>query len=193
MKIARIAALAAVLGLAACASYSAIDANKPVGVGDGVLVQPQIAWGQAPFPGFTGTLWTQDGASLDALMFFTGIEPGKPLIDASNVPREEVRVYRAGMLPDDVMELLCANLSKLGYLQVKGATLRPSPFGSVTGFRFDLTFSTGDGLNMKGEALAVQRGGKLDMILFLAPTEYYYDHFGPTVEKVFGSVQVAAN
>jgi len=92
-----------------------------------------------------------------------------------------------------VMELLAANLGKLGYQQVKTANLRPAPFGSAAGFRFDMTFSTQDGLEMKGEALFAQRDGKLDMILFMAPTEYYYDHFGPTVEKVFGSVQIAGN
>jgi hypothetical protein len=193
MKIARAAALAAVVGLSACASYSAIDADKAVPVGNGVAVTPQIRWGEAPFPGFTGKLWTEDGVALDSLMFFTGIEPGKPLIDASRVSKSEIRVYQASMVPDDVMELLAANFGKLGYQQVKTANLRPAPFGAAAGFRFDMTFSTQDGLEMKGEALFAQRGGKLDMILFMAPSEYYFDHFGPTVEKVFGSVQVAGN
>jgi hypothetical protein len=192
MTFVRVLALGMVLGLAACASYSAIDANTQVPVGDGVLVSPQIKWGQAPFPGFKGTLWTEDGAALDSLMFFTGIAPGKPLIDANGVDDKELKVYQAGMLPDDVMELLSTNFSKLGYQQTHAANLRPAPFGSAEGFRFDMTFTTSDGLEMKGAALFTQRGGKLDLILFIAPTEYYYDHFSPTVEKVFGSVQLAS-
>ena len=191
MRIVRAAALVSVLGLAACASYTAIDAAAPVPVGDNVLVSPQINWGKAPFPGFTGELWTEDGMRLDSLMFFTGIAPGKALIDASGVSKTEMKVYQAGMVPDDVMELLSSNFSKLGYQQVHASNLRPAPFGPVGGFRFDLTFSTVDGLNMKGMALAAQRDGKLDLILFIAPTEYYYDHYSPTVEKIFGSVQVA--
>ena len=191
MKILRALALGTVLGLAACASYSSIDAAAPVAVGNNVMVSPQINWGKAPFPGFTGTLWTEDGVTLDSLMFFTGIAPGKALIDASGVPSNEMKVYQASMVPDDVMELLASNFSKLGYQQVRAANLRPAPFGSTGGFRFDLTFSSATGLNMKGMALAAQRDGKLDMILFIAPTEYYYDHYSPTVEKIFGSVQVA--
>ncbi|MEI9993995.1 MAG: hypothetical protein WDM91_05345 [Rhizomicrobium sp.] len=193
MKIARAAALAAVLGLAGCASYSAIDGGKPVLVGNNVTVTPQINWGKAPFPGFTGTLWTEDGISLDSLMFFTGIEPGKPLIDVAGVPKNEVKVYQASMVPDDVMELLSANFGKLGYQQIRTSNLRPAAFGAAPGFRFDLTFSSADGLDMKGMAIFAQRGGKLDMILFIAPVEYYYDHYGPTVEKIFGSVQTAGN
>ncbi len=191
MKIVRAAALASVMGLAACASYSAIDNAAPVAVGNNVVVSPQIDWGKAPFPGFEGTLWTEDGVRLDSLMFFTGIAPGKVLIDASGVPKSEMKVYQASMVPDDVMELLASNFGKLGYQQVRTANLRPAPFGSAAGFRFDLTFSTVDGLNMKGMALAAQRDGKLDLILFTAPSEYYYDHYSPTVEKIFGSVQIA--
>ena len=191
MKIVRTLALASVLGLAACASYSSIDAKAPVPVGNNIMVSPQINWGKAPFPGFTGALWTEDGMRLDSLMFFTGIAPGKALIDASSVSRSEIKLYQAGMVPDDVMELLSSNFSKLGFQQVKPSNLRPAPFGSAGGFRFDLTFSTVDGLNMQGMALAAQRDGKLDLILFIAPTEYYFGHYSPTVEKIFGSVQIA--
>src|SRR5436190_17081455 len=41
--------------------------------------------------------------------------------------------------------------------QLRTAGLHPVPFGSVTGFRFDLTFTTKDGLQMKGIALFAQR------------------------------------
>ena len=156
MKFVRALALGTVLGLAACASYTAIDANTQVAVGDGVTVSPQINWGKAPFPGFQGTLWTEDGASLDSLMFFTGIAPGKPLIDINAVSNKELKFYQAGMLPDDVMELLSTNFSKLGYQQIHTGNLRPSPFGSADGFRFDMSFTTADGLQMKGAAIFTQ-------------------------------------
>jgi hypothetical protein len=43
---------------------------------------------------------------------------------------------------------------------------------------------------MKGMALFAQRRKKLDVILFVAPSEYYFDQYAPTVEKIFSSVQV---
>ena len=194
MKIARIAALSAALVLGGCATgYTLVDAAKPVAVGDGVSVTTDIAWSKSPFPGFPGTLWTVDGEGLDMVMFFTGIESGKPIIETRNADKDQIKVYQSSMVPDDVMELLGANLGKVGYQQVRTANLRPAPFGTTPGFRFDLTMTSADGLEIKGVALGAQRGGKLDLILFIAPAEYYYGHYGDTVEKLFGSVQVASN
>ena len=33
--------------------------------------------------------------------------------------------------------------------------------------------------------------GRLDLIVFTAPQEYYFAHYAPTVEQIFNSVQVA--
>jgi hypothetical protein len=49
-----------------------------------------------------------------------------------------------------------------------------------------------DGLQVKGMVLAAQRGGRLDLIMFTAPAEYYFDRYSPTVEQVFSSVKTAA-
>jgi hypothetical protein len=53
-----------------------------------------------------------------------------------------------------------------------------------------LNYTTGDGLQMKGAVLFAQRRNKLDVILFAAPAEYYFDRYMPTVEKVFASVRI---
>ena len=94
------------------------------------------------------------------------------------------------MLPDDVMDMIASTLGKNGDQQVRTSALRPVPFGTVTGFRFDLAFTTEDGLQMKGMAFFAQRRKRLDVILFVAPSEYYYDQYAPTVERIFSSVQV---
>jgi hypothetical protein len=99
-------------------------------------------------------------------------------------------LYNTTMLPDDVMEMIAGTLGKAGNQQLRTSALRPVPFGAVTGFRFDLAFTTQDGLQMKGLALFAQRRKKLDVILFVAPSEYYYEKYAPTVEKIFASVRV---
>ena len=189
MKSVRIFVLGAALLVAGCANFTAIDAVKPAAVGDNVTVTPQIVWAQAPRPNVSGTVWTADGMVLDALMFFTGVEPGKPLIKVSDVSKEDVRVYRADMVPNDVMELLASNFGKLNYQQIVTSNLRPAPFGQKQGFRFDLAFTTTEGLEMKGMTIFAQRGGKLDLILFIAPNEYYFGHYSETVERIFSSIQ----
>lgn len=180
------------LGLYACAppAYTDIAATQPVALGDGVSVTPEIEWGQANMAGFNGTLWTVDGAGLDALTFFSA-EPGHPLIEENNPKNPDRHLYQASMLAEDVMELIAANFEKLGFQQVKTSNLRPAPFGSAKGFRFDMNFMGSTGLEMKGTALGCQRNGKLDLIVFTAPAEYYFGHYAPTVDRLFSSVQVA--
>ncbi len=182
---------AALLMVAGCANFKLIPADKPVDVGDGVSVTTDIAWAEAPWPNVSGTVWTNDGVELDAMMFFTGIQEGKPLIKPDAVSTRELRVYQTTMIPDDVMELLSSNFGHIGYQQIKTANLRPAPFGSVQGFRFDLDFLTKDGLQMKGTALAAQRNKTLDLIMFMAPDEYYYGRYSANAEKIFASVKTA--
>jgi hypothetical protein len=127
---------------------------------------------------------------LDELVFLTGVTAGDPLFRSRGVAPKDMVRYNATMLPDDVMDMIAGTLGKAGDQQLRTSALRPVPFGAVTGFRFDLAFTTEDGLLMKGMALFAQRRKKLDVILFVAPSEYYYDRYAPTVEKIFSSVQV---
>jgi len=191
MKTARLMVIGVAFLLSGCAAYTAIDANKPVVVGNKVSVMPQIAWAKAASPGVAATLWTADGVALDSLMFFTGIEPGQPLVSVAGVDKKEVLKYRTGMVPDDVMELLASNIEKLGYRQIATANLRPAPFGQAEGFRFDLTCTTSEGLKVKGMAIAAQRSGKLDLVLFLAPDEYYYGRYSDKIDSLFASINAA--
>jgi len=191
MKLAPALLAAMAFALAGCATpaYTNIEPEQTVAVADGISVVPQIQWGKANMTGLNGTLWTVDGAGLDALLFFVGT-PGHPLIE-SEASKGDTHLYQPNMLPDDVMELLAANFEKIGFHQVRTSNLRPAPFGGTTGFRFAISYTTTIGLEMKGMALACQRNGRLDLIVFLAPAEYYFGHYQPTLEKLFASVQVA--
>jgi len=195
--------------LAACQSVQEKGRNQTTYVGDGITVDPQIVWtnaaglgehdtivdfqmiwARAVDLGDTVSVWTIDGLGLDELLFFTGVAPGAPLLRIPGVAQKDMVLYNTTMLPDDVMDMIAGTLGKAGDMQLRTSALRPVPFGAVTGFRFDLAFTTEDGLLMKGMALFAQRRKKLDVILFVAPSEYYYDRYAPTVEKIFSSVQV---
>jgi hypothetical protein len=176
--------------LAGCAAYKAIDPVMAVNVGDDITVEPQVQWANALYQANTVRLWTIDGFGLDELRFYMGVKQGDPLFQIPGVQRREMGAYNTTMLPDDVMELVSSTLGKAGYQQIRTEGLRPVPFGTITGFRFDLGFTTSDGLLMKGDALFAQRRGKLDLILFMAPSEYYYDRYAPIVERIFGSVRI---
>jgi len=177
------------LSLAACAAYEPVHSGSAMQVGSGVTVDPQISWAKVLHANTSGALWTVDGVGLNELYFFTDVKVGQPLIKLRGEGDKDTRLYADGMLPNDVMDLLASTVEKLGYRQVRTSGLSPAPFGEVTGFRFGLDFSTSNGLNMKGMALAAQRSNRLDLLLFVAPTEHYFGHYAPTVEKLFASVR----
>lgn len=176
--------------LSACAGFNAVDASKPADFGNGVTVDPQVPWSKVNSLNSSVSIWTIDGLGLNELRFITGVKPGDPLMSIAGVARRDVSEFRAAMLPDEVMELVGSTIGKLGYKQIRTAGLKPVQFGTVTGFRFDLTFTNGDGLQMKGVTLFAERRGRLDVFLFMAPQEYYFDHYAPIVDRVFASVRV---
>jgi hypothetical protein len=170
------ATLAALL-LAGCAGVDLVEAGKPADLGDGVSVVPTTAWARIHAPG------------MDPILTIDGIGLGKPIFSVGGVSDKEVGAYTSGMLPNDIMDLLVGNLSKSGNQSIHASNLAPAKFGATTGFRFDVSYVTAMGLDMRGEALVAQRAGKLDVLLFVAPEEYYFGHRQPDAEQLFATVQ----
>ncbi len=172
--------------LSACAGYKGVDSTKTIAVGD-IIIAPQIGWTNIPVQG-TLTMWTVNGTGLDELYFFNA-KADAPLFETNKIANKDMAVYRAAMLPDDVMEAMASTLGKLGFLQVQTMGLKPAGFGSEQGFRFDITMTSSGGLQYKGMATFAQIPGKLEAVIFIAPEEYYFDHYAGTVDKVFSSIQ----
>ena len=184
------------LVLAGCAGggagFRTVQAGMSVNVGNHVTVDPQTTWANPFGPGISTTVWTIDGFGLNEVRFLMGIKPGNPLTRVSGIPPSELGTYSATMLPNDVMDLLASTLGKAEFQQIRTERLRPAQFGGVQGFRFDLDYLRKSGLQMKAMVLAAQRGETLDLIMFSAPAEYYFDRYAPTVEQIFASVRTAA-
>ncbi|HJT43377.1 MAG TPA: hypothetical protein VJ750_07750 [Rhizomicrobium sp.] len=182
----RLAVLGPLLLTAGCVQVTLVEADKPVAVGNGVTVMPQRQWNQIKTD---HVLWTIDGPNVNQVNFYTGVKPGKPLLEIAGVQEKELGKFDAKMLPNDIQDLVVATLGKQGYLNVRPGNLSPCPFGNVTGFCFDLDFATRDGLQMKGMTMARKQADTLDVFLFEAPQEYYFEELSPTVKKVFASAQ----
>ncbi len=178
--------------LAGCVAYQAVDANESVTISNRFSVVPQIAWAKQTAIGSKDTIWTADGVELNVLRFVPAVQEGEALIRQSGRKSDDIVPYKDDMLPNDVADLMVTDLTKLGYQQVSYANLAPAKFGTETGFRFDLSFATSGGLNMKGKVLAAQRDGGLDAIIFMAPSEYYFGRYAQTVERIFSSVEAAS-
>jgi len=187
MKIAnRLIVTAMALLIAGCTQISLVESGKPADVGNGVTVMPQRQWNQIKTDHI---LWTVDGPGVNQVNFYTGIKPGKPLLEIAGLKEKELGAFDAKMLPNDIQDLVVATIGKQGYQNVRSGNLTPCPFGGVTGFCFDLNFATSDGLEMKGMTMARKQADTLDVFVFQAPGEYYYGEMAPTVSKLFASAQ----
>jgi hypothetical protein len=138
-------------------------------------------------------VWTIDGFGLNELHFLLAKKPGDRLFDVRGEAKADFPAVKAGMLPNDAMELVVNSLTRLGNNQVRSSNLAPAAFGQPNvGFKFDLSYVNADGLEMRGMALGAQRNDTVDMLLFIAPNEYYFDKLRETVERLFQSVQPLA-
>jgi hypothetical protein len=174
------------LALAGCATLELVPADKAASVGNGISVMPQRSWNKIAKNPDT---WTTQGPQIDRVRFFAGIKPGHALMEIPGMKPEQVGLFDAKMLPNDIQDLVVATLQKEGDKTIQAGNLAPCNFGAGKGFCFDLTFVSPADLEMKGLAMARKQSDRLDLILFQAPAEYYFGQMSPDVQKVFASVQ----
>lgn len=181
-RLASAIAIAALL-LSGCAQYAAVKV-EPRKIGGVYTVDPQIAWDSMK-DGKT-ELWTVDGPLLDAVRFVTGIRDGESLFDR---PGMELPVYRPRMTEPEIAELLASSLAAFGYANAATSNLRPAPFGSLPGFRFDLSFTDSDGLDWRGLVVGARDGDRLHLIIYTGAAIHYYDRYVDTVERLVASIR----
>ena len=177
---------AAALILAGCATVELVPADKAASVGNGISVMPQRSWNKIAKNPDT---WTTQGPQIDRVRFFSGIKSGHALIEVPGMKPQQVGLFDAKMLPNDIQDLVVATLQKEGNKTIQAGDLAPCNFGAGKGFCFDLTFASPADLEMKGLVMARKQGDQLDLILFQAPAEYYFGEMSPDVQKVFASVE----
>jgi hypothetical protein len=183
-------ALAAAVALASCASVS----DAPTGrysVGSVYSVSLGREW--ADVSGLIGVrlpgvrILTIDGPLLNRLYLSEGLAAGASLV-VSAEKEKPAPVYRADFSPQDTVEFVADSVTALGYVEVRTDNLRPGRFGDADAVRFHVSGRTKDGLDISGEALTAQKGGKLYLILYLAPAEHYFGDALPEVNSIMGSV-----
>lgn len=186
---------AAIAALALLASACATIASAPAGdyqVASGYTVTLGRQWADFSKTFFNRSkkvkLLSVDGLLLNRLYLVDGLAPGeyivKPLAKEQPTP-----TYREGMSPTEFVEFVADSAVAMDYQRVETSGLRPARLGDTEAIRFDLTAQTKEGLEIAGSALVAEHGGKLYVMLYLAPTEHYYGATLPEVERVFGSAR----
>lgn len=173
--------------LAGCSPWRISEPGKRVELGF-YNVDPQIVWSM--FRWGKGEDWTVDGWALHSVTVLKGVKDGKPLwpglADEKNPP-----LFAKEMTPHEIAELLAASLSLLGAKKPKVTALRPQPFGSLAGFRFDFEYADAYDLEIQGLAAGIVHEDRLHLILYRGAKEYFFPKYREPVEKMIASIQLS--
>lgn len=182
---------AAVLALAGCVTVTDAPAGS-YAVGAAYTVTLGREWSDISkaMPGEPTAvhLLSIDGPLLNRLYLTEGLAPGDYLVKASQKERP-TPTYRAGMSPTEIVEFVADSVSALDYERVETSGLRPGTFSGSPALRFDISAETKDGLQMSGAAEAAEVGGKLYVMLYIAPKEHYFAAGLPEVEQILASAK----
>lgn len=183
----RFLAIPLLAALAGCVGgYTLIEPGRTQ-IDDEFSVNSNMQWSQLALG--ERHVWTINGAGLEAIWFYAGINDGDALI-ANLDEEEDAPRFDSDMRPNEVMELVVDSLGMAGAVKVEGTGLRPADFGSATGYRFELTFQTAEGLIKRGLAVGTVQEEKLQLIVYMAADLYYYDKYVDEVENIFSSVEM---
>ncbi|HEY2346777.1 MAG TPA: hypothetical protein VGH80_13020 [Xanthomonadaceae bacterium] len=189
---ARVASLIlALLMLAACESAGGVlQSAGGVDVFDMQLTS-DLAWARIKDPLQREEIWTIDGMALNSLSIFSGIEPGQHvfMLGHERSSRPDGPWFRAGMRPEEIRDIVVAGMTGLRMVNITTSNLRPQKFGGIDGLRFEFTMASTEGLIYRGTVAAAERDGKLDLLLWKAPAEYYHDRDAAAVARMLDGLR----
>ena len=136
---------------------------------------------------------TIDALTLNQMMVSEGLSPSDPL--TINVTTGDTKSHpslrgKADMSLSEQTEFVAESVAQTGYNKVETDSPQPVTVDGVKGVRFGLTGVTKAGLNIKGLAQAVSKGGLNYYVVYLAPGEHYYDANLSNVTAVMDSVKL---
>jgi hypothetical protein len=178
--------LMAVAGLlAGCARYTLVE-PRPRTNADIYTVDPQTRWSSVTDGKWE--VWTVDGPGLEAIQFLRGLADGEPLFRAADAQKR--MTFRTTMSPSELAELLVDGLTSTGAQNVTVTNLGPQKFGSVDGFRCELTFMTKTGLAKQGMAAGSIVKDQLYVVLYTGAKLHYYQAHRNDAEKIVQSIRM---
>lgn len=172
------------LALAAC-GYRLVPA-EPRTIAGAYTVHPQIEWSRIEQD--NTELWTVHGPGLEAVRFTLGLEAGEGILEPEAFSDEEFPTFQPHMTPTEIAEFCVDTLARMGAKRPRSSGLRPTPFGSHAGFRFEIEFLSASGLEMSGMAAGAVVDEKLHLIVLTAPRVHYFDAMAPHFDAIVESV-----
>jgi hypothetical protein len=127
---------------------------------------------------------TRSGPLLDRF-FLASLEPGQGLVTPGF---EAYPRWWSGTPADALDDFFAESLEMLGYEQVETVSKIGRDFAGAPGVRYGLVMRRPGGLSVSGDAMAAVHEDRLDLVLFLAPSEHYFPARRGEVEHVFDTL-----
>ena len=174
-----------VLLFSGCATYTLVEPSI-VEVSDLYSIKPGIRWSQLSKGDIR--LWTVDGAELESIRFISGIREGVPIMDITEEKHETP--FRLDMSETELVDAVVDAFSLSGAQQVKARNLRPTQFGSLDGFRFELDFLNEDGLKKEGAIVGTIVDDSLYLIIYTGTKIHYFPKYAREFENIVDSIKI---
>lgn len=181
--------VALALQLAACASAGGKLQTKGDVTTFDMTMTTSLDW--ARIKSRRNELWTIDGVALNRLIIFSKIKPGEHVFQMvrERKSRPDGPWYRAGMRLDEQQKLVADGFADQQWVGIQTSNLRPHTFGTVEGIRFDVEMTNPDGLIYKGTAAVAERNNLLNVLVWIAPKEYYHGRDVAAVETMLDGMR----
>ncbi|MEJ8838915.1 hypothetical protein [Ramlibacter sp. AN1133] len=157
-------------------------------VRDKLAVKLPEAWNRLSYPGQPYEVWTQEGASLDQLRLWAGVQAGKPIMVLPPAPSGQkaarAPTFTGKMTPDQLVSLFEIMYAADGS-QVKITRIEPGTFAGAQGVRFEfLVIAKKTDLQVRGLGWAAERNGELYAATYHAPDLAFFKRLAPKAEAV---------
>ena len=152
------------------------------------LANSWSVWPSALNTSTRGEYLTKDGYLLNRLHVMS-LKDNESILKAAkdaDVPR-----YKVGATESEIVALVTNSLNQIGYSGVEADNIRFQTVDGASGIRFDLTGKWENGLDVRGDCLAVPGSETLDLVMFMAPELHYYAASAEEVDAAFNSVHLA--
>ena len=176
------------LVIGGCSVYRLV-ATERVTVCDLYSVKPGVHWSEVGRGDVR--LWTVDGPDLQSIRFISDIREGVPIIDITERQRETP--FRPDMSEFELVEAIVDGFSLSGAQRVEVKSLRPTPFGKLEGFRFELGFLNADGLEKEGVIVGTIFDQSLYLIIYTGARIHYFPKYAGEFENIVQSIQIEAD
>ena len=183
----RVLAILSLILITGCASAGiTMKAPGRHEIGDSYSITTSKSWSHIAGPPQS---WTIDGLALGVLRTWADLEDGDTLFELAD---QSLPQFRSEFTLLEVAEMVADTIESLASgADVETTEFRPMAFGSNDGFRFEISYLQ-DGLPYRGIAAGTIRGDRLDLLLFTAPAEHYFDLHATEIENIISSVRTTA-